>query len=234
MIGRRFQESAAAANTAAAAATAAALLARREQRARMDDLMRHPGQLPAPPRKAILRRRTTAALLPCAKHANAENRSRRPASREASSQLQGAAGECDVAHSRAVWREGLKQHIARQREAARGFSTQLPPREGEQSIGSCTMGSGCDQGGGTDALSWSELKLAAQEGFEELLRHQQAAAATDASSTGSPGTWRRPGMTRPRGGGPCATTAVAPQGVHADSHSYRELQSFTRHYMACT
>lgn len=61
---------------------------------------------------------------------------------------------------------------------------------------------GSDQ---ADALSWQELKLAAEAGFEELLRHQEAAAAAGTASL------RCPGMSRAKGGGavPAAAVAVA-------------------------
>jgi hypothetical protein len=51
-----------------------------------------------------------------------------------------------------------------------------------------------------DALSWQELKLAAEAGFEQLLKMQEAAAAAAAGQQANPG-WRRPGMTRATGGG---------------------------------
>lgn len=54
-------------------------------------------------------------------------------------------------------------------------------------------------GAADDALSWQELKLAAEAGFEELLRVQEAAAAASGQNV-SP-AWRRPGMTRTTGGG---------------------------------
>lgn len=53
-----------------------------------------------------------------------------------------------------------------------------------------------------DALSWQQLKLAAEAGFEELLRMQEAAAAAGgAGQQVSSPAWRRPGMTRVTGGG---------------------------------
>jgi hypothetical protein len=67
---------------------------------------------------------------------------------------------------------------------------------------------GSDQ---ADALSWHELKLAAEAGFETLLRHQEAAAAAGASSM------RCPGMSRAKGGGavPAAVPAAAAAAANA-------------------
>lgn len=85
----------------------------------------------------------------------------------------------------------------------------------------------------TDALSWQELKLAAEAGFEELLRAQEAAAAAagQQAAWGSSSAWRRPGMTRATGGG--GTTAEAwpgpaqlgraAQGVCGCMHGFRQL-----------
>lgn len=63
-----------------------------------------------------------------------------------------------------------------------------------------------------DALSWQQLKLAAEAGFEELLRMQEAAAAAGgAGQQVSSPAWRRPGMTRVTGGG--GSTAEAWPGL---------------------
>jgi hypothetical protein len=68
---------------------------------------------------------------------------------------------------------------------------------------------GSDQ---ADALSWHELKLAAEAGFEELLRHQEAAAAAGTSSM------RCPGMLRAKGGGAVpAAAAGASAGAAANA-----------------
>lgn len=77
------------------------------------------------------------------------------------------------------------------------------------SIAGCIVaGVGVVQGSNqVDALSWQELKLAAEAGFEELLRHQEAAAAGQQAAGAA--SWRCPGMARPKGGGAVVTGQVA-------------------------
>jgi len=59
----------------------------------------------------------------------------------------------------------------------------------------------------SEALSWQELKLAAEAGFEELLKHQEAAAEAELPQQ----NWRRPGMSRPKGGTPNVSPAAVQQ-----------------------
>lgn len=66
----------------------------------------------------------------------------------------------------------------------------------------------------TDALSWQELKTAAEAGFEELLRHQEAAATAGQQQCGQV-SWRRPGMSRPKGGTPYSATALGDPALQA-------------------
>jgi hypothetical protein len=68
------------------------------------------------------------------------------------------------------------------------------------------------------ALSWQDLKMAAEAGFEQLLKMQEAAARQQVN----PGS-RRPGMTRAKGGGGSTAEAwVGPaQGMVLSSDFWR-------------
>lgn len=89
-----------------------------------------------------------------------------------------------------------------------------------------------------DALSWQELKLAAEAGFEELLRMQEAAAAAANGQQASPAR-RRPGMTRATGGGgstadPCTgplNMDWAGQGVYVHMRAASQLSVTTMFMM---
>jgi hypothetical protein len=107
-----------------------ALEERRADRARMDDLMRHPSQAPAQPKKPILRKGSGAVLRsPPRGAAGHSSRSPRPSTVPAhsSSALAARSPSCSPVRAataqadrpRREWSEGLKQFIAGQREAAR-------------------------------------------------------------------------------------------------------------------
>ncbi|WIA09111.1 hypothetical protein OEZ85_008523 [Tetradesmus obliquus] len=155
----------------------------------MDELMRNPTQQPAAPKKHILRKGAGAVMrAPTVAAAPSSRQVLKPPSSAPASAAGAQAGQDrhDLERQRREWSEGLKQYIARQRETLK----------------SAPDGKGSDQ---ADALSWQELKLAAEAGFEELLRHQEAAAAAGTASL------RCPGMSRAKGGGavPAAAVAVA-------------------------
>eukprot|EP00775_Hariotina_reticulata_P013646 gene13646-13769_t len=169
-----------------------ALDRRRQERARMDELMRKPSQQPAPPKKPILRKGAglshKVAIRPKVEGAIAS-----PPTAAATTVTVTELSQPDLETQRKEWRDGLKNYIARQREAAKGSESSK----------------GVDQ---SEALSWQELKLAAEAGFEELLKHQEAAAITEPPQQ----SWRRPGMSRPKGGTPYVSPAAAQQTAASD------------------
>jgi hypothetical protein len=116
-----------------------ALELRRAERARMDDLMRHPAQAPAPPRKPILRKGAGAVLLRAGRAAQAQcaataaaasPNSRSPPGTAAARQRPGTVPAQAALSSPAeeqqqqqqqqqvAWRQGLQLYIAHQRRAA--------------------------------------------------------------------------------------------------------------------
>jgi len=221
-----------------------ALEQRRAERARMDDLMRHPSQAPAPPKKPILRKGSGAVLRPPVKAVAGSCCSPRPAtvpvqgsvapmqgttaalgSRSPARAATAGAGSnqqsCMVDGQRREWADSLKQFIAGQREARKPKQVIAAVIENVTRIGVTLLAAAHQQDDvgpdltcfaclalqdtnlpADDGLSWQELKVAAEAGFEELLRTQEAAAMA-AAAAGQQHTpaWRRPGMTRATGGG---------------------------------
>lgn len=120
-----------------------ALEERRAERARMDDLMRHPSQAPAPPKKPILRKGSGAVLRSpprgtAAAGAGGSFGAPRPSTVPARSSGSPAGGRSPgrspvravtacADGQRREWSEGLKHFIAGQREAGRpyGLATQV-------------------------------------------------------------------------------------------------------------
>lgn len=215
-----------------------ALEQRRAERARMDDLMRHPSQAPAPPKKPILRKGSGAVLRPPVKAAAGTCCSPRPATvplqgttaalgpRSPARAATAGAGSnqqsCMVDRQRREWADSLKQFIAGQREAGKPKQVIAAVIE-DVTFNLCVtlLAAAHWQGAvepyltcfaclalqdthlpADDGLSWQELKVAAEAGFEELLKTQEAAAMA-AAAAGQQHTpaWRRPGMTRATGGG---------------------------------
>lgn len=95
----------------------------------------------------------------------------------------------EAERQRREWRDGLKAHIQQQRVTA-GPSN---PSQDAPFV------AGAVGGAAAEALTWAELKLAAQEGFEELMRQQQVqqwvtggAADTATRSTRNRSPYRGP------------------------------------------
>lgn len=81
----------------------------------MDELMRNPAQQPTPPTKPILRKGTGAVLRTQIKTMKNDISTVSLAAEKPNSN-----GKFVHERQRREWREGLKQYIARQREATRG------------------------------------------------------------------------------------------------------------------
>lgn len=84
----------------------------------MDELMRNPAQQPAPPKKPILRKGAGAVLrapVPAAAVVASSHTAVKPLADAA--EVSPGRAKLDLEQQRREWSEGLKQYIARQREA---------------------------------------------------------------------------------------------------------------------
>ncbi|KAJ9508618.1 hypothetical protein QJQ45_012169 [Haematococcus lacustris] len=127
-----------------------ALERRKQERLTDDERMRKPWQQPEPPKKPILRagQKVPRAVSPSPQ-------------RDASPGADQRRQEADRA--RRVWRDGLRAHIEHQRQERSSPPLALPAGT------AVTQG----QAAAPVALTWAELKVAAEAGFEELVRQQQ-------------------------------------------------------------